>query len=144
MTTAYLGLGSNLGDRMANLRRACALLDEQPRIGIKARSHIYETQSVEGGGDGDFLNAALRIETSLSARELLTAIQGVEIALGRPVPPRSGPRAVDVDILLFGSEIWDEPDLQIPHPRLHLRAFVLKPLADVLEGGWVRQSAETW
>lgn len=144
MTTAYLGLGSNLGDRMANLRRACEMLDEQPRIVIKARSRIYETQSVEGGGDGDFLNAALRIETSLSARELLTAIQGVEVALGRPVPPRFGPRAVDVDILLFGSELWDEPDLQIPHPRLHLRAFVLKPLADVLEGGWARESAEPW
>ena len=144
MTTAYLALGSNVGDRAAHLRRACRQLEQHPAISVVARSAIYEAQSVEGGGPGDFLNAALRIETPLSAWELLEAVQAIEIALGRPQPPRSGPRLIDVDILLFGDERINAPELQVPHPRMVRRAFVLRPLCDVLEGGWIKLTAESW
>lgn len=144
MTTAYLALGSNLGDRAANLRAACDLLEDTAHIHIAARSALYETQSVEGGGPNDFLNAALRIETRLTARELLAVTQRIESTLGRPQPPRHGPRPVDIDILLFGDATIDEPGLQVPHPRMHRRAFVLRPLCDVLKDGWVRPSREKW
>ncbi len=144
MTTAYLALGSNLGERADNLRAAHALLEENPQIRIAARSGFYETQSVEGGGPNDFLNAALRIETSLSARELLELIRRIESELGRPQPPRHGPRLVDIDILMFGDETIDEPDLKVPHPRMNRRAFVLRPLCDVLEGGWIQPVETNW
>ncbi len=144
MTVAYLALGSNLGDRIANLRQARHLLEQNHTIQVVAQSPIYESQSVEGGGPADFLNAALRIETTLSAWELLEVVQEIETALGRPQPPRSGSRLIDVDILLFGDERINTPELQIPHPRMLHRAFVLRPLCDVLEGGWVRPTEETW
>jgi len=152
MTTAYLALGSNRGDRAANLRKACKLLEHHPGIKVAARSAIYETQSVEGGGEGDFLNAVVRIETSLTPRALLAMTQAIESAFGRlpqSAKPgsRSGPRTMDVDILLFGNEqneAIDEPDLQIPHPRMLRRAFVLRPLSDVLEGGWIKETNEDW
>jgi 2-amino-4-hydroxy-6-hydroxymethyldihydropteridine diphosphokinase len=144
VTTAYLALGANLGDRLAALRRACALLEEHPDIAIEARSAIYETESVEAGGQGDFLNAALRIRTGLSARDLLRVTRGIEETLGRPQPPRHGARLIDIDILLFGEEKIDLPDLQVPHPRMWRRAFVLRPLSDVLPNGWVREANENW
>ena len=144
--TAYLALGSNVGDRAANLRKACKLLEHHPEIKVAARSAIYETQSVEGGGEGDFLNAVVRIETSLAPRALLAMAQAIESAFGRLPQQKSrpGPRAMDVDILLFGDETRDEPDLQVPHPRMLRRAFVLRPLSDVLEGGWVKETNEDW
>ena len=143
MTIAYLALGSNAGDRLAHLQSACAAL-EAAGVRIAARSEIYETESVEGGGEGEFLNAALRIETSLSARELMKLCLKIESESGRAMPPRHGPRELDVDILLFGDEVHNEPELQIPHPRMLRRAFVLRPLSDVLEGGWLRKSALGW
>jgi 2-amino-4-hydroxy-6-hydroxymethyldihydropteridine diphosphokinase len=144
MTTAYLALGSNIGDRLENLRNAAKRLGAFSEIEIEARSQIYETQSVEGGGPDDFLNAALRIRTSLSPRELLAKIREVETQLGRPQPPRHGPRAIDIDILLFGDLEIREPDLEVPHPRMNRRAFVLKPLLDVLEGGWTQTTNWNW
>jgi 2-amino-4-hydroxy-6-hydroxymethyldihydropteridine diphosphokinase len=141
---AYLALGTNLGERLENLRRACALLEAHPQIEIEARSAIYETQSVEGGGEGNFLNAAVRIRTSLPARELLIVTQGIETQLGRPQPPRHGARLIDIDLLLYGEETISTPELQVPHPRMWRRAFVLRPLSDVLEDGWVRQTDESW
>ena len=143
-TTFYLALGSNEGDTLANLRRAVRLLSEHPQIEIEAKSKIYRTQSVEGGGPGDFLNAAVRGSTPLSFRELLAAIQDIEIQMGRPQPPRNGPRLIDIDILLFGELEVNEPDLMIPHPRMNRRAFVLKPLLDVLIGGWVETTDLQW
>jgi 2-amino-4-hydroxy-6-hydroxymethyldihydropteridine diphosphokinase len=146
MTTAYLALGSNLGDRAANLRKACKLLEHHPDIRVAARSKIYETQSVEGGGDGDFLNAVVRIDTTLSPGALLAMTQAIESVFGR-LPEdkaRGGARPMDVDILLFGDEEINEDDLKIPHPRALRRAFMVKPLADVLEGGWVRETNEDW
>jgi 2-amino-4-hydroxy-6-hydroxymethyldihydropteridine diphosphokinase len=143
-TTAYLALGSNQGDRVANLDRACHLLEKGGALRIAARSAIYETESVEGGGPEDFLNAALRIETPLSAFELLAEIRGIEGVMGRPQPPRSGTRLIDIDILFFGNETIETPELTVPHPRMWRRAFVLRPLCDVLEGGWVVPAQTQW
>jgi 2-amino-4-hydroxy-6-hydroxymethyldihydropteridine diphosphokinase len=142
MTTAYLALGSNIGNRAANLRDACSSLEERGIV-IAARSKLYETQSVEGGGPGDFLNAALRIETVFTAYELMRCCQQIEEQLGRPQPPRSGPRTVDIDLLFFDNEKIDTPELRLPHPRMHYRTFVLRPLCDVLEGGWLHELDES-
>ncbi|HEX8550308.1 MAG TPA: 2-amino-4-hydroxy-6-hydroxymethyldihydropteridine diphosphokinase [Abditibacteriaceae bacterium] len=139
MTTAYLALGSNVGDRAANLHAACDAL-EAAGVAVVARSHIYQTPPAEGCGGEEFFNAALRIETKLSARELLTLCLETEARLGREMPPRHGPRPLDIDILLFGDETHDEPDLQIPHPRMLHRAFVLRPLCDVLDGAQWKES----
>lgn len=138
MTTAYLALGSNVGDRAAHLEMAVAAF-QAAGVRVAARSKFYETESVEGGGEGNFLNAALRIETELPARDLLALCQRIEARSGRELPPRHGPRPLDIDILMFGEEVHDEPDLQIPHPRMLRRAFVLRPLCDVLGGGWVQE-----
>lgn len=144
MTPAYLALGSNVGDSLAHLKQAARLLEASEGIVVEAYSGIYETQSVEGGGPDDFLNAAVRINTSLSARELLEVIGEIETKIGRPQPPRHGPRLIDIDILIFGDEEIREPDLQVPHPRMHRRAFVLKPLLDVLNGGWTQETNLSW
>jgi 2-amino-4-hydroxy-6-hydroxymethyldihydropteridine diphosphokinase len=144
VVTAYLALGANRGDRAANLRLACDLLDDVPGIEIVAKSSIYESQSVEGGGEGNFLNAAIRIETTLEPLELLAAIQAVEARLGRPQPHTAGARPIDIDILLHGEVTMQKPELTLPHPRMLNRQFVLRPLCDVLEGGWVRLAPEQW
>ena len=139
MTTAYLALGSNQGNRLDNLREACQRIERHPCCTISARSRVYETQSVEGGGETDFLNAALRIEWQGSAMSLWRCVSSIEERMGRPTPPRQGPRTIDIDILLFGHEEINRPELQVPHPRMNTRAFVLRPLCDVLEGGWCRE-----
>jgi 2-amino-4-hydroxy-6-hydroxymethyldihydropteridine diphosphokinase len=144
LTTAYLSLGSNVGARLEYLRQALQRLQSHPQIEVEAKSKIYETQSVEGGGEAAFLNAALRLRTSLSSRELLEVTSNIEEKLGRPQPPRSGPRALDIDILIFGDERAEDGVLALPHPRMHRRAFVLKPLLDVLEGGWVNATNLDW
>jgi len=142
--TAYLALGSNQGERAANLSRACHLLETNNSIRIVARSLIYETESVEGGGPDDFLNAAVRIATTLGAFELLAETSRIEDVMGRPQPPRSGTRLIDIDILFYGEETINTPELIVPHPRMWRRAFVLRPLSDVLEGGWVKPANVQW
>lgn len=144
MTTAYLALGSNIGDRAEYLRQAAERLQAHPTILVEAKSRIYETQSVEGGGEGDFLNAVLRLRTALSALELSEKTKHIEETLGRPQPPRHGPRVIDIDILLFGDERIESEVLTVPHPRMYRRAFVLQPLLDVLEGGWVNATNLDW
>lgn len=146
MKIAYLALGSNLGDRHANLRNAIAQLE---RIGVRVadKSKIYSSVSIDSGGVGEFLNAVVRIETGLTAPELLKMCQRVEFSAGRrtPVEPgekREGPRALDVDILLFGDEAHDSPTLQIPHPRALNHDFVLMPLLDVLQSADAREWGE--
>lgn len=144
-TRVYLSLGSNLGDREKNLRAACELLAQNAALHIEAKSALYESQSVENGGDDDFLNAALRVRWEKSAPELLAWTQSVETQLGRPAPPRSGARPIDIDILIFGDEKINTPDLQVPHPRMTARAFVLRPLFDVLEDeSWLREYSRDW
>jgi len=128
---AYLGIGSNLGDRLAHLQAAVDALAAEPDVSIVAVSPVYETEPVGGPPQDDYLNAVVAVDTSLDARGLLDAAHRAEAAEHRVRAERWGPRTLDVDVLLVGDDRVDEPDLQVPHPRLTERAFVLVPLADV-------------
>lgn len=133
--TAYLGLGSNLGDRGAYLDRAVAALRGSAGIHGLRLSPIYETAPVGGPvGQGAFINAAAEIEAELDPRALLDLLLKIEQELGRVRQERDGPRTIDLDLLLFGGTVCDDPTLTIPHPRLHQRLFVLRPLADLAPG----------
>ncbi len=128
--TAFLGLGSNLGDRQANLRRAVDLLAGTDGIEVIRTSAVYETAPV-GPPQPDYLNAVVEVRTTRSPRALLDAGLAVERALGRVRDVRWGPRTLDVDLLRYGDEHIDEPGLVVPHPRMHERAFVLVPLREL-------------
>lgn len=130
----YLGLGSNLGDRLAALREALALLDATPGMRLLSCSSVYETEPWGVTEQPAFLNLAAGFETTLSPAELLYACKSVESRIGRAETYRWGPRVIDVDILLYGNEVVNsaEPDLQIPHARLRERAFALVPLAEIV------------
>jgi 2-amino-4-hydroxy-6-hydroxymethyldihydropteridine diphosphokinase len=129
---AYVGLGANLGDREATLRAAVEALAAVPGVRVVAVSSLRETEPVGYLDQPPFLNGAAALETELAPRELLEALLAVERALGRTREgPRFGPRTVDLDLLLHGSEVVDEPGLTVPHPRLHERAFALEPLAEL-------------
>lgn len=127
--TAYLGLGSNLGDRAEYLRQAVALLGR--RAAVQAVSSLYETAPWGAHEQPPFLNAACRVRTGLSPVDLLHALQRIETTLGRQRQQHWGPRTVDLDILLYDDLVLERPDLVIPHPLLHERAFVLVPLAEI-------------
>lgn len=131
MTTAeaYLGLGSNLGDRAHNLDRAVSLLERVAAPVVV--SSVYETRPWGYADQPNFLNLACRVETALSPEELLGAVQAVEVLIGREPTFRYGPRMIDVDILLYGDRIIDTNDLRVPHPSLFERAFALAPLAEI-------------
>jgi 2-amino-4-hydroxy-6-hydroxymethyldihydropteridine diphosphokinase len=138
ITTAFLGLGSNLGERLDNLQRAVDLLSGAPGVRVVASSRVWETDPLGGPDQPEFLNVVLRIETSLPAQELLAVCNRVEADLGRVREQRWGPRTMDVDILLFGDETVadtegepDHAELSIPHPRMLERAFVLLPLLEL-------------
>jgi 2-amino-4-hydroxy-6-hydroxymethyldihydropteridine diphosphokinase len=128
---AFLGLGSNLGDRLANLQRAVDLLGEREGIDVRASSRVYATDPVGGPPQPEYLNAVIEVETTLEPYSVLGAIREVEDALGRERLERWGPRSIDVDVLTFGDREIDEPDLIVPHPRMHERAFVLVPLLEL-------------
>ena len=123
---AYLGLGSNLGDRMGHLSAAVAALPD-----VEAVSTVYETSPVGGPEQGSYLNCVVRLETDRSARRLLRDCHEREQAAERRRLERWGPRTLDVDVLWIDGETVDEPDLIVPHPRMAERAFVLVPLRDV-------------
>ena len=127
----YLGLGTNLGDRLENLQRAIALLSDSAVLRLLRCSQVYETQPWGGIEQPPFLNCAAEATTALEPETLLTLCKEMEESLGRVPGERWGPRLIDVDILLYGSEVIDLPYLEIPHPRLHLRAFALVPLAEL-------------
>jgi 2-amino-4-hydroxy-6-hydroxymethyldihydropteridine diphosphokinase len=131
VTVAYLGLGSNLGDRLAHLQAAVDSLAAAPGVQVVAVSHVYETTPVGGPLQDDYLNAVVAVETSLDPRGLLALAQHLERQEHRVRHERWGPRTLDVDVLVVGDERVSEPDLVVPHPRLAERAFVLVPLADV-------------
>jgi 2-amino-4-hydroxy-6-hydroxymethyldihydropteridine diphosphokinase len=132
MPRAYVGLGANLGEREGALRAALAALDETEGVEVAAVSTFRETDPVDYLDQPRFLNAAAALETTLAPRELLDALLEVERSLGRTREgPRFGPRTIDLDLLLYGDEAFDEPGLTVPHPRLHERAFVLEPLAEL-------------
>lgn len=129
---AYVGLGSNLGDREAMLRAALGQLAREPGIELVTTSGVRETEPVGFLDQPPFLNAAAAVETELPPRELLERLLGIERRLGRTRSgPRFGPRTIDLDLLLYGDEVIEEPGLQVPHPRLAERAFALEPLAEL-------------
>ena len=132
MPIAYLGLGSNLGDREATIRGALELLQADDEIDVMAVSSLKETDPVGYEDQPRFLNGATALRTELTPRELLERMFAVERQLGRVrTGPRFGPRTIDLDLLLYGQESIDEPGLRVPHPRLAERRFVLEPLAEL-------------
>lgn len=132
MPRAYVGLGANLGDRAATLRRAVELLAGEAGVDVVAVSELRETDPVGVVDQPRFLNGAAMVETSLSPRELLDVLLRIERSLGRVRDgTRWGPRTIDLDLLLYGAEEVEEPGLQVPHPRLHERLFALVPLAEL-------------
>ena len=130
-TTGYLGFGTNLGNREKNLDRAIISLDSRPDLAILRISGIYETEPWGMTDQPTFLNMVAEIATSISLGELLERVKKLEQDMGREDGPRFGPRLIDVDILLLEDQMVDQPGLQIPHASLHLRAFVLVPLAEL-------------
>jgi 2-amino-4-hydroxy-6-hydroxymethyldihydropteridine diphosphokinase len=135
VTPAYVGLGANLGDREGSIRAAIDRLDAHPDVTVVAVSQLRETDPVGIVDQPRFVNAAAALDTELRPRELLDVLLAVERELGRTrTGPRYGPRTIDLDLLLYGDEIVDEPGLTVPHPRLHERRFALEPLADLDPG----------
>ena len=132
MIRAYVGLGANLGDREEMLRLALERLAAEPSVELVAVSTLRETEPEDFLDQPRFLNGAAALETDLSPRQLLARLQLIECELGRRrAGPRFGPRVIDLDLLLYGSLVMSEPELELPHPRLHRRRFALEPLAEL-------------
>lgn len=129
MVKVYIGLGSNLGDKGENLKKAVDLLKEKCKI-LKSSS-LYETEPVGYKEQGWFLNCAIEIKTNLNPQELLEFLLLIEKRLGRVRAIKNGPRTIDLDILFYDNKIINENNLIVPHPRLHERAFVLEPLNEI-------------
>jgi 2-amino-4-hydroxy-6-hydroxymethyldihydropteridine diphosphokinase len=127
--TAYLSLGSNVGNRQKHLREAIARLGVHDRV-LKASS-FYETEPVEFTQQAWFLNCAVAIETEKSPPELMASLLSIELELGRRRLQRKGPRTIDMDILLFDESVFESPNLIIPHPAMQQRRFVLEPMAEI-------------
>jgi 2-amino-4-hydroxy-6-hydroxymethyldihydropteridine diphosphokinase len=132
-TIAYIGLGANLGERGQTIAEALRRLDGDERTRVLASTEPIETDPVGYEDQPRFLNAAAAVETARSPHELLELLFAIERGLGRVrgKGPRYGPRPIDLDLLLYGSEVVDQPGLEVPHPRLHERRFVLEPLAEL-------------
>ncbi len=130
MILAYIGMGANLGDARRTLLAAARELSELPGTAGLALSRFYRSAPVDAGGP-DYVNAVAAIRTSLDAHALLKALQAIEDRHGRLRPYRNAPRTLDLDLLLYGAETIDDADLTVPHPRMHQRAFVLRPLTDL-------------
>ncbi|MDQ6759431.1 MAG: 2-amino-4-hydroxy-6-hydroxymethyldihydropteridine diphosphokinase [Acidobacteriota bacterium] len=133
MKTAYLSLGSNLGNREENLRRALDLLREAG-VRVAKSSSIYETEPQDVREQPWFLNMVIEVETALFPKQLLGRIHKIERELGRKRTVPKGPRTIDIDILLYGSLVMDSAELEIPHPRMAERRFVLEPLQEIAPG----------
>jgi 2-amino-4-hydroxy-6-hydroxymethyldihydropteridine diphosphokinase len=137
MKTVYLSLGSNVGDRAGNIARAIEALGARG-VRVTKQSSLYETEPVDVRGDGWFLNCAVEAETDMMPRQLMSALLAIERSLGRRREPLAEgpkePRTIDMDILLFGSSVLHMPELEIPHPRMTERRFVLVPLSEIAPG----------
>ncbi|MBI5400250.1 2-amino-4-hydroxy-6-hydroxymethyldihydropteridine diphosphokinase [Candidatus Saganbacteria bacterium] len=129
--TVYLSLGSNVGDREEYIEQANFLLEKNPRIQVVKHSSNIETEAEGGANQPPFINSAVMIKTSLPPHQLLDVCQEIETTLGRERELEWGPRTIDIDILLYGDEIVSDEKLQIPHPLLHERMFVLRPLREI-------------
>ncbi len=127
--TAYLGLGSNMGNRQGNLDKALSLLSQ--RLKVEQVSSIYDTEPVGNINQSRFLNLICQVYTRLTPAELLALAKGIELKLGRARGKSNAPRPIDIDILFYGDQVIETPELVIPHPRLTERAFVLLPLAEI-------------
>lgn len=129
--TAYIGIGSNLGDKLGNCLKAIGLIHEIPGCGLMAQSYFYRTEPV-GVKDQDwYVNGVIGLKTGISAQNLLKALLAIEDNMGRERRGKWAPRTIDLDILLFGEEIINDEDLIIPHPYMHLRRFVLVPMVQL-------------
>jgi 2-amino-4-hydroxy-6-hydroxymethyldihydropteridine diphosphokinase len=128
---AFIGLGSNLGERETMIRMALDDLARLPETKLVSASSLYDTEPVGEVDQPNFLNAVAQLDTELTARQLLWNLQLIEKRLGRVRTQRWGPRTIDLDLLLYGSLIVDEPDLKVPHPELTKRSFVLVPLVEL-------------
>lgn len=131
MTIAYVGIGSNLDDPQAQVTCALEELAQLPHTRIVARSSLYRSAPVGFHAQPDFVNAVAALDTALDARALLAQLQAIEARHGRRRSFQDAPRTLDLDVLLYGEKKMDEPDLTVPHPRMHERAFVLQPLAEL-------------
>jgi 2-amino-4-hydroxy-6-hydroxymethyldihydropteridine diphosphokinase len=126
----FVGLGANLGDATATVRAALQALDEMPGTRCVARSSLYRSAPIDAQG-ADYINAVAQLQTELSPAALLEALQAIEARFGRERPYRNAPRTLDLDLLLYGQRRIVTPLLTVPHPRMHERAFVLVPLAEI-------------
>jgi 2-amino-4-hydroxy-6-hydroxymethyldihydropteridine diphosphokinase len=127
---AYIGIGANLGDARATVAAALTALAALPDSRCVAASAVYRSAPVDAGGP-DYCNAVAALDTRLSPRDMLAALQRIEQSFGRQRPYPNAPRTLDLDLLLHGEAVLDDASLTLPHPRLHLRAFVLRPLLDL-------------
>ncbi|MDR2364323.1 MAG: 2-amino-4-hydroxy-6-hydroxymethyldihydropteridine diphosphokinase [Zoogloeaceae bacterium] len=132
--SAYIALGANLGEPRARVKAAIETLDDLPQTRLLRASSLYRTTPVGIGSQPDFINAAAQVETRLSPQSLLLALHAQEAAQGRARGVPNAPRTLDLDLLLYADKIMRTPDLILPHPRLHLRAFVLVPLREIAPG----------
>lgn len=131
MKRAYIGIGSNLEDRLGNVRKSLQLMNRRIGITVTKVSPIYETEPVDFRQQPNFLNVVAEIDTELTANELLRELQDIEKRLGRVRTTPKGPRTIDLDILLYGDVVINTNDLSIPHPRMWQRLFVLEPLSEL-------------
>jgi len=131
---AYVGIGANLGDPAARVNAAFAALDALPATRLVKRSSLYRTAPRGYEKQPDFVNAVAELDTQLAARDLLAGLQEIEAHAGRSRSFRNAPRTLDLDLLLYGAERIDLPGLEVPHPRMHERAFVLVPLLEIAPG----------
>ena len=127
--TAYIGVGSNMGDKVANCLRAMEMVDRMEGCRVEARSPFYRTEPVGVEGQDWYVNAVFSLSTDQDPEELLKGLLAVEAALGRERKEKWGPRPIDLDILLLGDDVINRPDLTVPHPLMHTRRFVLEPMA---------------
>jgi 2-amino-4-hydroxy-6-hydroxymethyldihydropteridine diphosphokinase len=127
----FLSLGSNVGRRPENLRRALTLIAADPDIAVVGVSLLYSTSPLGYTSQRDFLNGAVELRSRLGPRELLRRLEGIEARLGKSTPFRNGPRRIDIDLVLYGGRVVLEQGLTVPHPRMHGRRFVLAPLAEI-------------
>lgn len=131
MTRAYIGLGANLGDRIATLTAALARIDALEEVRVASVSRVYESEAWPDAADPAFANAVAVVETGLEADVLMRLMEEIETDLGREPGPRNAPRPIDLDLILFGDEEWDSPHMVVPHPRFLEREFVVRPLLEV-------------
>jgi 2-amino-4-hydroxy-6-hydroxymethyldihydropteridine diphosphokinase len=146
MHTAFIALGSNLGDPASTLRRAIAALAEMPQSRLETASSLYRSAPMGHADQPDFVNAVAQLSTALAPQALLATLLAIEKDFGRERTFRNAPRTLDLDLLLYDAQVLDEPGLCVPHPRMHQRAFVLAPLIEIAPACIIpgRGSAADW